>query len=275
MSNKKNLPNIPIYIGDWERDCNVLSLEAEAAWMRIVFKLWTKGKQNSIKLPTKSLQNLWRCSGEKINEILDELVFNEIAEITVDDRFVEFTCRRFVKENKLSEIRSNAGKSAKKSEQKPSKEKSKPNQNSSKNKTKTKQTPENEIDYEDENVIENKNEVYKKPREKKNSETELKIPWETENFKTQWQHWKVYKKKEFGFKFKSLQSEQAALTELANKSGGDEKTAIKIIHQSMANGWRGFFELKQNQNGKGTNNGKSRVRYSESFMRKIATGLQS
>ncbi len=24
MSNKKNLPNIPIYIGDWEKDCNTL-----------------------------------------------------------------------------------------------------------------------------------------------------------------------------------------------------------------------------------------------------------
>jgi len=113
MSNKKNLPNIPIYIGDWERDCNVLNLESEASWMRIVFKLWTKGKQNTIKMPAKSLQNLWRCSEEKMQEILNDLIYNEICLIAVDAGFIEFTCRRFVKENKLSEIRSEAAKSTK------------------------------------------------------------------------------------------------------------------------------------------------------------------
>lgn len=107
---KKNLPNIPIYIGDWERDCNVLSLESEAAWMRIVFKLWTKGKQNSIKMPAKSLQNLWRCDETKMKEIINDLQFNDIADISVTEGFVEFTCRRFVKENELSKVRSNAAK---------------------------------------------------------------------------------------------------------------------------------------------------------------------
>ena len=57
---KKNLPNIPLYIGDWEKDCNVLSLESEAAWLRIVFKMFTNGKQSTYKLPTKGLQNLCR-----------------------------------------------------------------------------------------------------------------------------------------------------------------------------------------------------------------------
>lgn len=180
--NKKNLPNIPIYIGDWERDCNVLSLEAEAAWMRIVFKLWTKGKQNAIKIPSKSLQNLWRCSTEKTNEILDELIYNEIAEITVDDMFVEFTCRRFVKENELSEIRSNAGKSVKKSEQKQSKEKSKPKQKSSKNKTKTTQTPDNENDYENEIKDEKgKRGVGKKPIEIPTVDEFLEYAFENSN----------------------------------------------------------------------------------------------
>ena len=82
----------------------------------------------------------------------------------------------------------------------------------------------------------------------KNEEPELVFPFETKNFKAQWDHWKVFKKKEFRFNYKSLQSEQAALTELANKSNGDEKTAIAIMHQSMANGWKGFFEIKKNKN---------------------------
>jgi len=107
---KKNLPHIPIYVGDWEKDCNVLSLTAEAAWFRIVLKMWTKGKQSTIKMPSKSLQNLWRCSLQEINEILDELVFNEICEMQRLDGFIEFTCRRFQKENQISEIRSQARK---------------------------------------------------------------------------------------------------------------------------------------------------------------------
>ncbi|WP_424493928.1 hypothetical protein [Salinimicrobium sp. GXAS 041] len=80
-------------------------------------------------------------------------------------------------------------------------------------------------------------------------EPELILPFESENFKAQWQHWKIYKKKEFKFDYKSLQSEQAALTELSNKAKGNEETAIAIIHQSMANGWKGFFELKNNAHG--------------------------
>jgi uncharacterized protein YdaU (DUF1376 family) len=140
---KKNLPNIPIYIGDWEKDCNVLSLEAEAAWMRIIFKLWTKGKQNSIKIPTKSLQNLWRCSLNQMHEIIDELIYNEICEVSQSERFIEFTCRRFVKENKISEVRSKAGKSSKKE----IKTKSKPKQKENK----SEQNTDIDIDYDNEN----------------------------------------------------------------------------------------------------------------------------
>lgn len=87
--------------------------------------------------------------------------------------------------------------------------------------------------------------------------SELVLPWESETFKTQWQHWKIYKKKEFDFKYKSNQSEQAALHKLSNLSGGSEGTAIKIIHEAMSNGWKGFFKLKNETNGKENRNSKS------------------
>ncbi len=105
---KKNLPHIPLYIGDWEKDCNVLSLEAEAAWLRIIFKMFTNGKQNSYKTPTKGLQIIWKCSTEKVQEIIQELMDYNICEINSFDRFTEFTCRRFVKENNLSKKRQEA-----------------------------------------------------------------------------------------------------------------------------------------------------------------------
>ena len=59
-----------------------------------------------------------------------------------------------------------------------------------------------------------------------------------------WDKWKKYKKDEFGFKYKSDVSEQAAKSELLNLSNSYIEIAIKIIDQSIANGWKGFFKLK-------------------------------
>jgi uncharacterized protein YdaU (DUF1376 family) len=250
MSNKKNLPNIPIYIGDWERDCNVLSLQAEAAWMRIVFKLWTKGKQNSIKIPAKALQNLWRSSEQKTQEILQELIDNDIADITVSSEFTEFICRRFVKENQLSEIRRSSAKKENGKENK-SKTQAKDKQNVSKSLAKHKQNTDYDYDYENDIENENKDENKKRSTEEK----QIKMPFHSENFLSSWQNWKVYKNKEFSFKYKSIQSEQAALISLSRASNGNEVDAIKIIMRSMENGWKGFFELKPE-----TSNGRSNER---------------
>ena len=248
---KKNLPNIPIYIGDWERDCNVLSLESEAAWLRIIFKLWNKGKQSTYKVPTKSLQNLWRCSKEKMQEILDELTSNDIAEINVNDGFVAFTCRRFVKENELSNVRKGAV----------SKRKDRTKQQQTTYKTPTNNLQITEIENEIESEYENKD-------ESENKKEAVIFPFETKVFKQQWEQWKIYKAKEFRFKYKSLQSEQAALAKL-NKLASDENQAIAIIHQSMENGWKGFFELKQNN---GQTNNTTGI-YSEDFKKRVAGGL--
>ncbi len=82
---------------------------------------------------------------------------------------------------------------------------------------------------------------------------EIKFPFTSDNFKEQWTHWVSYKKGEHNFKFKTPQSQQAALTAIGNLSNNDEVTAVQIIHRSMANGWAGLFKLdKDKQNGKQT-----------------------
>ena len=91
-----------------------------------------------------------------------------------------------------------------------------------------------------------------KDEDKKEIKIESVIfPFNSEEFKKQWEYWKNYKSKEFKFKYKSSQSEQAALKQLANLSNNNEITAIEIIHQSFANGWKGFFAINNNQHGKG------------------------
>jgi hypothetical protein len=63
-----------------------------------------------------------------------------------------------------------------------------------------------------------------------------------------WDLWKDYKNKQFKFKYKTVQSEQAAFDDLVRLSEKNCNNAIEIIKQSMANGWKGLFELKISQN---------------------------
>ena len=90
MENKKNLPYIPLYTGDWEKDCNVLSLEAEAAWLRIIFKMFNNGKQSSYKISTKALQNLWRVPEDRMYNIIQEFKNENICDVHEDGRFLIF-----------------------------------------------------------------------------------------------------------------------------------------------------------------------------------------
>jgi hypothetical protein len=79
------------------------------------------------------------------------------------------------------------------------------------------------------------------------------LPFESEDFIKYWTFWKDYKHKQFNFKFKTALSEQSALNDLVNLSDGFEQTAIKIIGQSMAKGWKGLFKLKNETNATGIN----------------------
>ncbi len=77
-------------------------------------------------------------------------------------------------------------------------------------------------------------------------------PFQSEAFLAAWQAWKDFRQEQHNFKYKGVMSEQAALMWIADESGNDEETAVKIIKQSMANGWKGFFKLKNNISGKPT-----------------------
>lgn len=86
-------------------------------------------------------------------------------------------------------------------------------------------------------------------------EEKVVFPFDSKEFHSMWDHWKTYKKQDHKFSYKSSVSEQAALNELSKFSNGDESIALQIINQSIAKGWKGFFELKNESNGKGKQNG--------------------
>lgn len=95
---------------------------------------------------------------------------------------------------------------------------------------------ENENENENRNIIEKENKV--------------KMPFETQNFLNHWQLWIDYKKTHHKFSYKTPQSEQAAILNLVKICNGNESIACSVIQQSMANGWKGFFEIKNNEHAK-------------------------
>lgn len=72
----------------------------------------------------------------------------------------------------------------------------------------------------------------------------IELPFNTSEFAEAWADWLEYKKQEFKFTYKSPLSLKAALKKLNRLAEGNEQKAIDIIGESMANGWKGFFKLK-------------------------------
>lgn len=59
-----------------------------------------------------------------------------------------------------------------------------------------------------------------------------------------WEEWITFKKQQFNFKFKTTKSEITAILNLKKLSNASTDSAIDIIRQSIANGWKGLFEIK-------------------------------
>lgn len=94
-------------------------------------------------------------------------------------------------------------------------------------------------------------------KEKKGKEIKLKETINTnsfsEDFLKDWNEWLDYKKTNHKFTYKTIESEQIAFNHLYKLSNENQSTAREIINVSIANGYKGLFELKKNQNAKPTN----------------------
>lgn len=94
----------------------------------------------------------------------------------------------------------------------------------------------------------------KVPQKKENDEVEINYRFDSKIFIAQWNLFKVFRKKKHKFTFLDNDSENRKLTELFNLSNGDEKFAIKIIQNSIDNGYKGLFLPKKENNGQTTHN---------------------
>ena len=104
---------------------------------------------------------------------------------------------------------------------------------------------ENENENENRNVIEVKNRkriVKEKPTN----------PF-SEAFIEVWEQWKDYKRTSHRFSYKTIDSENIALAQLAKTSQGNEEFAIEMVHHSIAQGYKGIYapdKSKPKNNGK-------------------------
>lgn len=265
---KKNLPHIALYVGDWECDCNVLSLEAEMAWLKIIFKMHLSGNEPVYKTSAKGLQILWKCTAGKAAEIIDELSINNICAIDEIQGGYSFTSRRLQREKNISQTRSKAAKKR----YNIAEENTIPL-----NKTAAKVLQNTDIDNDNDNDIDIEVEIKTDfdGKEGMGEKPTVVLPYPSAEFARQWQLWKTYRHNEHSQNYQSAESEQAALVQLNNLAQGKQTTAIAILHQSISKGWKGLFEIKPQGNAGKKPASKSKVKYSDDFKRKIAQRLQS
>ena len=148
---KTKQPYIPLYIGDWEQDTNCLTLEAEGALLKLIFKLWKSDDKGRAEFSFTQLSILLKNTEEITRKIVSELHENKILSIEfVGKDRVKFASRRILKEIAKSLTYSENGSKGgrpKKANQKLTK---------SKTKAKPKQNPDNDSDNDYESVNENR-----------------------------------------------------------------------------------------------------------------------
>lgn len=199
------------------------SPEAQADYMRLLCLYWNKGGEMTFD------------DAEDECFHLDELIKYKAIKVDGEMISISFLDKQLEDIQEMSEKRSRAGKA---SAAKRSKRSTKGNTSS----TSVQQVLSHDEQVPTNNIIEDKNRIHKKREDKKR---DVVFPFDGLEFMNLWEQWKEYKSKEHNFKYKSIQSEQAGLNKLAKLSNGNEQKAIDIIVQSLENGWKGLFDVKQ------------------------------
>lgn len=84
---------------------------------------------------------------------------------------------------------------------------------------------------------------------KANSEHKIRLDKNILDYKDKkieeaWLIWVEYKKNQFKFRYKTTSSEQIGINELIKLCDNNFDLALSIVNQSISNGWKGLFALK-------------------------------
>lgn len=104
-------PYIPFYPGDWERDTNCLSSEAEYGLFKLTIKLSDAKVSGRLKTSFRTLATLFKKNIKFAKDVISELMDNDILNITINsDSDIEIVSRRLTKKAEISETRAEIGK---------------------------------------------------------------------------------------------------------------------------------------------------------------------
>ena len=231
-----NPPAFQFYPQDFLTGVMYLTMEERGIYITLLSIQWSKNK-----IPKKRLGLILGTEWENIPELVKEKFIDE-GDYLINERLFKISEERriFVEKQVL-----NGRKGGRPTKQLKPKENPK---ESSSLKMKMKMKVENE----------NKDIVY---------------PYQNDEFIEIWKQFKLYKSTEFNFQFKSIQSEQAPLSKLPSEMDNVDH-AIQSIKNTMANGWKGIFPDKQNNNG-AKNNTNTQSKYSTDFKEFINEKIRS
>lgn len=250
----RDQPYLPLYVQDFLTDeklaeCSPATIGVYIRLMCLMHKSEHYGKI-LLKQKYKQQKNFASCFACQVSKNL--LYSTSIVEAAFDELLAEnvlkiegdfLVQKRMVRDNEISCLRASAGKRGGiKTGKFLKKNKA---QNFAKAKSEAKH--ENEIEYVNEDVIDNDKGVQ--------GEKKLNFGILKESFSEKWKQWVDFKFSQFKFRYAKLDSEQTAINTLVKLSSGNPEKASQIIEQSISNGWKGLFELKENQT-----NGKSRIK---------------
>lgn len=241
MPNKA--PAFQFYAQDFLTGVMDMTMEERGLYITLLARQWSLFDENGI--PKKRLPFWLGFEWENLPELVKEK-FVDKGDYFLNQRLLEhfFKLKAYKEKQSLNGQKGGRGNTLAKSQTKAKKRSS--------------------LKYEDRSMkIEDRN---------IKNEVEVVMPYETEKFKKAWANWKQYKLLELSFKYKTAQSEQAALTQLGNKTIS-EAHAIESIEHAMANGWKGIYPQKQNTNGNKKTN-KNGQQYSDEFLQEVVSGLQ-
>jgi len=232
----RDQPYLPLYIQDFLTDEKLIECSASSTgiYIRLMCIMHKSEEYGTILLKQKDkqssepLQNFASKIAKQLpytfDEVyagLDELISEGVIIIDGDKLFQ----KRMVRDNEISEIRSEAGKKGGLKTQRFAKAKVKANS-------------EYEYEYEDENEDINK--------EEKKGAKKFNFDFVEEQFKDVFNSWLQYKK-ERKETYKTQTSLEACYKNLKKLSGNNPETAKEIIENSFANNWSGLFALKNNK----------------------------
>jgi len=233
-------PYIPLYIGDWKKDTDNISLEAEAALLKLTFKMWDNSAKGSLLIRLSNLALMCKKSESDTLKIVHELRENEVLEVGFgDENWILFGSRRMKNDARKSLINSENGKQGGRPSKK---EKAKLKQTESELKAKEKQIPEYDIDNESD--IDSKNGIeIKKPKiEKFNPSKSIPETWDKSEFLKWWDIWvKSPRRKKAGVNPVALMD---CLEELIEKAPKWEEAA-KRLKAAAGGGWIRLFYVEQ------------------------------